>query len=118
MSARATQAAGMVAGVAASRFIGKTLSNTGKVSPKVSAGIRIAIGALLPVVIGDKKKAGIVTDVANGIMAEAATSLAGSFGVPGLSGLGGTDDYGAVSYAAQEDLLNGTLNYGAVSGSD
>ncbi|MES2773385.1 MAG: hypothetical protein V4722_04335 [Bacteroidota bacterium] len=120
MSERATQAAGMVAGVAASRFIGTTLAKTGKVNDKLSAGIRIGIGAFLPLIVGGKgKKSGIINDVANGLMADAATTLVASFKViPGLSGMGGTESFDAVSYAVQEDLMNGTTNYGAVSGND
>ncbi len=113
ISERGMQAAGLVAGVAASKFVAKTLAN--KVNPKTSALIRLGIGVFLPAIAGggSGKKATIINDVANGILAESATGLAGAFGVPGLSGIG-SDGMDHISYAAQEDLMNAP----AISGMD
>jgi hypothetical protein len=123
VSARATKAAGLVGGVMASRYAKKTLEGVGggKIKPAMNAGIRLAIGALLPSIVGGKK-AGIAEDISNGLMADAAVSLAATLGVPGLAGTDQSDslgDLGDVGYATNEDwMLSGTDHSGSLGDAD
>ena len=117
---RASKAAGMVAGVVASRFAKKTLEGVGggKIKPILNAGIRLGIGAFLPSIVGGKK-AGLVDDISNGMMADAAVNLAGVMGVPGLAGTDTDDSLSGLGYSSNEDwMLNGTDTSDSLSGAD
>ena len=114
MSAKLTDAGAMVVGVAGSRYLKTTLEKQPKITPKVNALIRLGVGVLLPSIAGGKKSQ-MVTNVANGVIADAATSLAASFGMPGISGTNGDD---SISYAAAEDYMSGTSAYNSISGND
>lgn len=106
-------AAGAVASNYAAGFIGKTLG--ARNNPKINAGIRLCIGALLPAFLGESKKAGMVTEFSNGMLAESGVALAKAFNVPGVSGtdidgsLDGIGDY-AVQGTEIERSVSGTSN--------
>ena len=118
LSERAMHAGGLVVGVAASKYVGKALSSK-IANPKVNALVRIGIGALLPSIAGHGKKEGFINDMSNGILADGATALAGSFGFPGLSGIDGIGaEHDAISYVTQEDLMNGVPTNDSISGND
>jgi len=102
-------AAGSVASNYAAGFINKTMG--AKATPKINAGIRLAAGALLPSLLGESKKAGMVTEFANGMLAEAAVSLAKAFNLPGVSGTDIDDSingYTAMYGTDTGDSINGT----------
>ena len=116
MSAKLTDAAGMVAGVAASRYIKNTLENQKKVSVKGNALIRLGAGIAIPALAGGKKSA-MLTNFSNGMIADAATSLAAAFNMPGLSGTQDDNVSGDWNYSSAEDLMSGTQQEN-VSGHD
>jgi hypothetical protein len=88
----------MAAGSVASNYAANFLTGKG-VNPKMNAGIRLVAGALLPGFLGESKKAGMLTAFSNGVLAEAAVSLAREFKVPGVRG---TD---------MDDPINGIAGY-------
>ncbi len=102
-------AAGSVAGNYANGAIAKMLGR--KNNPKLNAGIRLAAAALLPTLLGESKKAGMITTFSNGMLAESAVSLARAFGVPGVSGTEMDDMVSGYS-------LEGTETMDQVSGLD
>ncbi|MBC7509666.1 MAG: hypothetical protein H7320_13100 [Ferruginibacter sp.] len=85
---RLGSAAGLVAGSVAGSYAKTAIDKMGKgkVSPLMSAGIRMLVGAALPSVIGHNKPQGFFTDFSNGMLAEAGYSLAKELKVPGISG--------------------------------
>ncbi len=101
-------AAGSVASNYASGIINKSLG--ARATPKINAGIRLAVGAMLPSFLGESKKAGMITDFSNGMLAEAAVSLAKAFNVPGVSG---TDIENSINGYS---ILNGTEIENSISG--
>ncbi len=106
-------AAGSVASNYTAGFINKTAG--GKVTPKINAGIRLLAGALLPSFLGETKKAGMVTDFANGMLAEAAVDLARQLKIPGINGTdidGSIDGMGNYNVGGTEieRSINGVSN--------
>ena len=93
----------MAAGSVASNFVTGQINKMagGKITPKINAAIRLGVGALLPSFLGENKKAGMITDFSNGMLAEAAVDLAKQLGVPGING---TDIEDAINGYA----INGT----------
>lgn len=75
----------MAVGAVASNYAANFMTQKG-MNPKLNAGIRLGVGALLPAFLGESKKAGLITDFANGMMSDAAVSLAREFKVPGVKG--------------------------------
>ena len=104
----------MAAGSVASNFVAGQLNKMagGKVTPKINAGIRLVAGALLPGFLGETKKAGMITDFANGMLAEAAVDLARQFHVPGVSGTEIEDSINGYALNGTDagDAINGTNN--------
>ena len=104
----------MAAGSVASNFVAGQLNKMagGKVTPKINAGIRLVAGALLPGFLGETKKAGMITDFANGMLAEAAVDLARQFHVPGVSGTEIEDSINGYMINGTDagDAINGTNN--------
>ena len=111
---RVTSAAGLVAGSVASNYLGTTIDNVGKgkISPLANAGIRLLVAAALPSVIGGKAKAGFITDVSNGMMAQAGVAVAKAMNIPGISG---TEMDSPISDWVAEGAVNG-LNDSPISG--
>lgn len=105
-------AVGAVASNYAAGFIDKTMGK--KANPKINAGIRLTVGALLPSFLGESKKDGMVTEFSNGMLADAAVSLAKAFGVPGIAGTEIEDSingYTTEMYGTDvDDSINGTIN--------
>lgn len=111
---RLGQAAGLAAGASAGKYASKAMETMagGKIKPIVNAGIRVAIGALLPSVT--KSKSGFMMDFANGVLAGAAVDLGGILKIPGMYGIGAPDyeepigEY--VNGTEVEHTINGTGN--------
>lgn len=103
-------AAGSVAGNMASGMIKKALGK--RDNPKLNAAIRLGVAALLPSFLGESKKAGMLTEFSNGVMAEAAVALGKAFGVPGINGTEIDDSINGydISGTEIEDSINGTSN--------
>jgi hypothetical protein len=103
----------MAAGSVASNYADTALAGMlgAKNSPKLNAGIRLAAAALLPSLLGESKKAGMITSFSNGMLAESAVALARAFHVPGVKGTE-MDDY------VSGYTIDGTENLDQVSGLD
>lgn len=103
----------MAAGSVASNYAANFLTQKG-VSPKLNAGIRLGIGALLPGFLGESKKAGMVTAFSNGMLAEAAVSLAREFKVPGVHGTDFDDPINGMGGYVNAPM-NGTPDTGTIN---
>lgn len=103
----------MAAGSVVSNYANGALASMlgAKNNPKLNAGIRLAAAAILPTLLGENKKAGMITSFANGMLAESAVSLGKAFGVPGL-GATEMDDY------VSGYTIDGTETSDQVSGLD
>ncbi len=103
-------AAGSVAGNMASGMLTTALGKYN--NPKLNAGIRLGVAALLPSFLGETKKAGMVTDFSNGVMAEAAVALGKAFNIPGIHGTEIDDSINGydISGTEIENSINGTTN--------
>ena len=80
----------MGAGSVASNYVGNFINKQfgSKATPVVTAGAKLVVGAVLPSLVGGgSKKAGMVHDFANGMLAEAAVSMAKALNLPGVSGI-------------------------------
>lgn len=103
-------AAGTVASNYASTMIDKV--GAGKITPVMNAGIRLGIGALLPGFLGESKKAGMVTNFANGVLTESALALAKALHIPGIHGTDVDNPIGdySVMQGTELDSPIGTAN--------
>jgi hypothetical protein len=79
----------MGAGSVAANYVGNFVNKQfgSKATPVLTAGAKLALGAFLPSLVGGGKKAGMVTDFANGMLAEAAVSMAKALNLPGVHGI-------------------------------
>lgn len=103
----------MAVGSVASNYASNFLRTKG-VNPKVNAAIRLGVGALLPGFLGESKKAGMITAFSNGMLAEAAVSLAREFKVPGVSGTEFDDPINGMG-AYVDAPMNGTPDTGTIN---
>lgn len=107
----------IVAGATAAGYISKgleTVSNN-KISPKMSAAAVMIIGAIGPLIMGEKKKDGLLTSFCDGVVSVGALKLAGEFKVPGVPRILGTELTDPMGYV-HEDYMNGTDTDTALSG--
>lgn len=107
----------MVAGATAAGYIKKGLVSMsgGKIPPKASAIGVMVIGAIGPMVMGEKKKDGLWTSFFDGVLSVGSLSVAGEFNVPGIPKVSGTELDNPMGYVA-EDYMSGTDTDGALSG--
>lgn len=105
----ALMGAGSVLSNQASGLIAKGLGANN--NPKVNAGVRLAIAALGPSLLGTSKKDSMITKIADGMLAESAVALAKAFNVPGVSGT-------EIDESVNGYELNGTEVYDSVNGQD
>jgi len=114
ITARLKEAGIMAAGSVASNYantgIAKVLGD--KNNPKLNAGIRLLGAALLPSLLGESKKAGMITSFSNGMLAESAISLAKAFNVPGIKGTELDETVSGYTlngvYGTENDTVSGT----------
>lgn len=101
----------MATGSVASNYAGTALSKAlgTKDNPKLNAGIRLIGAALLPSLLGESKKAGMITSFSNGMLAESAVALARAFEIPGIKGTEYDDMVSGYT-------IEGTEGYDVVSG--
>ena len=98
------KAPGLIVGSMAANVVATQSSKmlAGKGGAMAVPAIQIAIGALLPGLVGGGKKGQFLESVGDGIMAQGAVQLAKALKIPGIDGVGADGIY--------EDTLAGDYN--------